>query len=162
MSSLNHSQAKKNPLPKIPKKRKFIPNATSWDDEAFQSSVKELAEFEATQGHLPFKMVPKDNKGVQEGTVYCQEALGTVSLATLQVDVDGGVPQPPGIATDTNWLFAVKDCVASMPAVPPIAPQNEGDPTQSPAIVPASGNSTRLMNKHIHSKERGTSYCYFA
>ena len=37
--------------------------------------------------------------------------------------------------------------------VPPIAPQNEGDPTQSPAIVPASGNTTSLMNKHIQKKE---------
>ena len=134
----------------LPKKRKFIPNASSWDDAAFQSSVKQFEEFQIQIGHLPIKMIPKDYQGVQEGTSYCQDSIPADGLQTKQGDGDGGPTQPPGVHSDTTWLLNVKDSVTASQSIPNLAEvANDNGPTQPSVIVPVSANTARLFNQHL-------------
>lgn len=76
-----------------PRKKRFIPSATDWSGQAYQDSIKELVQFETSKGRLTKPIMPiaaenNSQKSLRDSQVN--------NLLPVQVDVDGGAPQPPG------------------------------------------------------------------
>ena len=77
---------------KSSKKRRFIPSTPNWSSQGFTDSMKELVQFETSNGRISRPIVPRENENAIQGAINAVKNKSLILPCEVNVDCS---PQPP-------------------------------------------------------------------